>query len=281
MGVYAEGASAEADDRKTRLLRALVSEHDPDLIALQEAPRRLASPLLRDAGYEVDAPRHRLLTAWRGRRWEATVEQPFVYDRASALVLRRLDPDGGGPRVLVCNVHLPSRLHSGTDEVSESLRDLVGEIQSYRSDPDTGRFSEVLTGDFNLEPHDLVMMLPSGLYGNRSLLFVAKRERRRRRDGLENERTRTLYNPSWMLYGASAEPLGTLYNTKGTGAPWYVFDQALFSADLADGPAAVEVVTEADGLDLLTRDVRSPNSKVGSDHLPLVWTLARSEGTPG
>ena len=271
MGVFEEGTSAAAELRRAELLGDLVEDRRPDVIAVQEAPRTRVARLLRDRGYEIDAPRHRLLTAWHARKWAATVQQPFAYERVSALVLRRLDDDGGGPLVLVCNVHAPSRLRKSPEQIEEKLGDLVREIQSYRSNPDTGSFAEVIVGDFNLDPHRSILQSKSGLGGCRSHRHVAGQERARRRDGLVNERTRALYNPSWQLSGGIEEPLGTYYYTGDIGSPWFVYDQALFSTDLVAGPVTAEVVARVGGRDLLTSRVRKPNPDVGSDHLPVVW----------
>lgn len=273
MGVFDEGASAGVGLGRVDLLGELVVSRRPDVIAIQEAPRDHVARLLRGLGYEIDAPRHRLLTAWHTRQWTATVQQPFAYERVSALVLQRLDDDGGGPLVLVCNVHAPSRLHKSPEQIEEKLGDLVREIQSYRSDPDTGTFAEVIVGDFNLEPHRPLLQSENGLFGCRSHRHVAGQERARHRNGLFHERTRALYNPSWQLSGGVEEPLGTYYYTGDVGSPWFVFDQALFSTDLVAGPVAAEVVAEVGGRDLLTSRVRKPNSGVGSDHLPVVWRL--------
>lgn len=273
MGVFEEGASTEADLRRVAILGELVDARQPDVIAVQEAPRDHVARLLRGLGYEIDAPRHRLLTAWRTRRWAATVQQPFAYERVSALVLQRIDDDGAGPLVLVCNVHAPSRLHKSSEQIEEKLGDLVREIQSYRSDPDTGTFAEVIVGDFNLEPHRPLLHSKSGLFGCRSHRHVAEQELARHRNGLLNERTRALYNPSWQLSGGVEEPLGTYYYTGEVGSPWFVFDQALFSTDLVAGPVVAEVVAKVGGRDLLTSRVRKPNPEVGSDHLPVVWRL--------
>lgn len=273
MGVYDESKDALVNARRAGLLMDLVDAHEPDWVALQETPRTAVVSLLRARGYEVESSRHRLVTAWRLRTWQATSVLPIAYDRVSAVVLREVSAAGGGRLLLLCNVHLPSLLNNDRDDVKEALQDLVGEIHLYRSDPSQPVTSEVIVGDFNLEPHERAVRGRNGLYGNRSLRHVAGRERKRRRGG-QRERRRALFNPSWRLYGAEAEPYGTLYSTKGAGAPWYVFDQALFSADLVGATMGVEVVSSFGGQTLLTPRSRAPDPAVGSDHLPLVWELS-------
>lgn len=272
MGVYEEGSDPTSDARKTELLSALTDTHRPDWIALQETPRALVAPLLLSKGYEVDAPRHRLLTGWRRSQWEATPIEPIAYRRASARVLKELTPTGEGRRVLLCNVHLPAGLYDRGANTHEALSNLTFEVQSFRISSQTGT-SEVIVGDFNLEPFEQPLRKEGGLWGNRSLGFAVGKESERSRNGLGRERKRVLYNPSWRLFGADAEPYGTYYSTSGLGAPWYVFDQALFSADLILDSLHVNVITESRGTDLLSPRARKPNPSVGSDHLPVLWSI--------
>ena len=272
MGVHRETAEPAVERRRVELLSDLVDTHHPDWIALQEAPRDIARPMLQGKGYELEGSRHRLLTGWRRSRWEATPTQPIAYPRASALVLREQALAGDGRRVLVCNVHLPSRLFDELEEIEESLSDLMFEVQSFRNDSLQPVTSEIIVGDFNLEPYDQALRGRNELYGNRSLRHATDSEAERG-NGLERERTRMLFNPSWQLYGATAEPLGTYYTTKGAGAPWYVFDQALFSADLIRSGVRVDVITEVGPRDLLSPRARMPDKNVGSDHLPVLWSL--------
>lgn len=272
MGVYDEGKEPTVERRRVELLSDLIDSHFPDWIALQEAPRSLARPMLQGKGYELEGSSHRLLTGWRQDRWQATHFQPFAYRRASALVLQEQAQSGSGRRVLICNVHLPSRLHNEPKEIEESLSDLMAEVQSFRNDSGQPITSEVIAGDFNLEPYSPGLLERRKLFGNRSLRHASISEAKRG-DGLARERTRMLFNPSWQLFGAAAEPLGTYYSTKGAEGPWYIFDQALFSTDLIRDRVQVALIYKTSNQDLLTRDARKPNPKVGSDHLPIVWSL--------
>ena len=269
MGVFSEGEDEEAERRRSGLLQTMLREHRPDLVVLQEAPRVPATAVLRDGGYSVAAPRQRLVTAWRSDVWsDSDGRQPIAYTRASAVVL---EPVAGGRRLLLCNVHFPSRVGAGSDKkTGQSLGDLVAEIQQFRMDLSAGDVSEIVAGDFNLEPHEDRLQDENGFYASRGLLYVGARERKRP----AGERKRPLYNPSWQLYGALTEPHGTVYNTTSFGEPWAVFDQALFSADLLQGPIQAHLVTKTAGQSLLSAKVSQPNRGVGSDHLPIVWSAA-------
>jgi endonuclease/exonuclease/phosphatase family metal-dependent hydrolase len=204
MGVFAEGTDPTAEQRCTRLLTALLHEYRPQLVALQEAPRRLAETALQNAGFSVAAPVQRLVTAWQNTRWGAPVAIPISYPRMLAVVLPLLTPDGISHEVLVGNVHLPSLANHGSrDKTEQSLDELVPELRDYRTRKGTSaQRAEIILGDFNLEPHSLRLQARTGLYGNRSLAFVRKREKKWQHD----DRFRPLYNPAWRLYGAEAAP---------------------------------------------------------------------------
>lgn len=272
MGIYKVGKDVQAEARRALILDELLRKHQPDIVALQEAPRQQAERVLLQHRYAVSTPVHRLVTAWRATAWGPPVQDPISYSRVSAVVLSQTTPTGTGRAVLVCNVHLPSPGGMGRSPRTtvQSLQQMVRELESYRTTTgQRGSVSEIIIGDFNLEPHVAEVQEATGLYGNRSLQYVATREAKWR----GGKSARALYNPSWCLYGAKSAPHGTYYFEGLTDEPWYVFDQAFFSSDLVTKPAEFKLITRVGPYKLLLAKTSAPDKTVGSDHLPVLWLV--------
>jgi hypothetical protein len=249
-------------DSRLRILRSLLSEHMPSIVALQEAPTE-TSALLRLAGfaaYDSGA----LLLGMRNTDWtkgRTVLRQTRVFTVEVQLAAERT--------LLVSDVHLRSRRNSqqldrenGALAVLTAIRDLRGKYVNRVC-------SEIIVGDFNLNPHDGIMMMSEGFYANRSKAFV----RNRAKNSVAPKRP--MYNPAWHIYGRAEEPLGSLYSTTPYDGPWLVFDQVLMSADLIGADSCeIAVVTDANGVSLLSASVvKLPDKRAGSDHLPLVSTF--------
>ena len=268
MGVYKPGKKTAVEDRLVLVLQELIREHQPDLIALQEVPYAKAEPILRGAGYELSSPKQRVATAWKLSSWGAAASLAIDYERATAVELTWQVPHKVGLQILVCNVHLPSLLYGGKDNPLKDLNLLADEIKDFRTR--NTQAAEIILGDFNLEPHESDLRNDTMLHGNASLQFVAEREQKR----VPGHKLRHLYNPAWRLYGAIEAPYGTIYHSSAPkGGPWFVFDQAFFSAELVSKPAQIELVKQVGTIPLLSKRVSQPNPEQGSDHLPIVWTV--------
>jgi endonuclease/exonuclease/phosphatase family metal-dependent hydrolase len=272
MGVYELSITLEVERRRTKLLAALLTRYKPDLVALQEAPIALVERLLLDRGYSTatSGANRRLVIGWKNSVWGVPSAQPIQYSRALAVRLPFRTPSGMLRHVLVCNVHLRAPApHGSKSKTIASLKTLKRELEGYRTTVGNEADAEIILGDFNLEPHTPEMYDREELAANRSLKYVTDREASR----TKGEWYRPLYNPAWRLYGAKNAPHGTLYCTGDVDEPWYVYDQALFSSDLVSQIAKVELVTKIGSKSLLSAGVSMPNEKVGSDHLPIVWTV--------
>jgi endonuclease/exonuclease/phosphatase family metal-dependent hydrolase len=268
MGIYQPGKKAAVEIRLVQVLQDLISQHKPDLIALQEVPYAKAASVLHAAGYEVSSSKQRVATAWKLSSWGASASLAIDYERATAIELTWQLPHKVGMQVLVCNVHLPSLLYGGKDSPLKDLVLLADEIKDFRTR--NTHAAEIILGDFNLEPHESDLRNDALLHGNASLQYVADREKK----WTPGSKSRYLYNPAWRLYGAIDAPYGTIYHSSAPkGGPWFVFDQAFFSAGLVSKPAQIEVVKTVNGVSLLSKGVSQPNKKIGSDHLPIVWTV--------
>lgn len=271
--VYAP-KSAQDEARLARVLLNLVAEHQPALIALQEAPEAVVRPLLAAAGYSLEVGNVNIITAWKNTVWSGIVATSVKYYRMLGLEMQLLTKTQKLYKVLVCNVHLSSRLHGGEENPVHDLDMLVDELKTYRRANADGE--EIILGDFNLEPHQAELQKKTGLHGNRSLDFVAEQEAKR-----PDPRYRILYNPSWRLYGAEGSPHGSHYFSGGKkGGPWFILDQAFFSSGLVSSPAKVQMLTTVTCATtkvvspLLSKKISQPDRKIGSDHLPIVWKIS-------
>lgn len=246
---------------RTDVLRGIVLERQPSIVALQEAPAS-AKGVLQASGFSV----HTVGCLALGLRCTDWMAGLAVISQERLLAVEV--PLTSGHVLLICDVHLTSRVRSQQIGREEAARAVAAEIQTRRKVYAGQKCSELVVGDFNLNPHDIVMMQPSGFFANRSKTYVAKTSQK------VVLPKKPLYNPSWHIYGRSDEPLGSIYSTSADDGPWLVFDQLLMSSDLVGtGSHNLAVVTTCSGIDLLSRDVRQPVAAVGSDHLPLVGEI--------
>jgi len=91
------------------------------------------------------------------------------------------------------------------------------------------------------------------------------------------------YNPMWSKFGdAGAAPPGTYFYRDGSDVNyfWNMFDQVLVRPSLLGSLPndSVNIVTRIGDMDLLT-DRGRPNSRVASDHLPIVCKLSEIQET--
>jgi endonuclease/exonuclease/phosphatase family metal-dependent hydrolase len=245
---------------RRRLLRHLVADLAPSIVALQEAPSHLRLPAL-----EREAGPGTLMTAFNSAVWQKTERTEFARRAvALAFVHRRT-----GRELLLCNVHLPSVLNGNvTTNQRAYVRDQFRPFLEAVRKP--GR-PEILVGDFNLPPYDEALTAPGGFWANRSWHDAAEYSRAAVAPKVP------LFNASWVLLGNHQAPCGTYYlpqRLDGEG-PWHVIDQALMSPELAaPGKDHVRLISAVRTSNLCsTRPVRTPLSDVGSDHLPFQVTL--------
>ena len=241
----------------------MISDSAPSLIALQEGPPGIEG-VLAGLGYNVSRESG-LVTGSLSSQWRPHPPPFLAYHRGLGIVLTSLS---GAFDLLVCNVHLQSRLRATDMVSSRELRSIMREVNDLRQ-RGAGAESELILGDFNLDPYDTFVLERDGLNSNRSLGYV------RRNAPTVVARDRPLYNIGWRLLERHDDPVGTCYFTsQEPDQPWHVFDHASVTPDLAaGGPPEAELVVEISGLDLRARDTRGPNKMVGSDHFPVRWTL--------
>ncbi len=179
-----------------------------------------------------------------------------------------------GSEMLVCGVHLRSKLHLQPEDQSLLATRLRQEVEALESR--TGHRRTVLIGDFNMNPfeHGVVSSeslhaLPAKRVASRECRTVAGRERR------------FFYNPMWKFFGDHAwTPGGTYY--RGGSAPicyfWNIFDQVLVRPELIPSVSegGVEIVSSVGQSANLLTSLGIPNAKEFSDHLPLFVRLRQT-----
>jgi hypothetical protein len=251
------------DIRRSRLdvLERLIHELSPGIVTLQEAPRDLRGTRMLRSGYRVIEGPNGIITAFREARWQVLGEQ-FVAKRRALVV--KVDSGSTRQRLWVWNVHLPILWMDLAQRQTFARADLRDALAAARTeDPDR---DELIVGDFNLHPYDDALVRRDGLRANRALESV-----RSERRGCENVR-RPLFNPTWSLLGRVKPPYGSFYRKRpDNDGPWFVWDQALMSADLAvPCGRQVRLVERVGDAELCDGSAfRRPDEQVGSDHLPL------------
>ncbi|MGA2372950.1 MAG: hypothetical protein ACLP3R_12325 [Candidatus Korobacteraceae bacterium] len=171
--------------------------------------------------------------------------------------------------LLIAAAHLPSKLHfSEESQVFESvqLARMIEEVEASE-----GHQRTVVLGDLNMNPFEAGMVgARGGLHAVMSR-SVAGRDTRT----VQNEKYRFFYNPMWNHLGDRTDVGGTFYyeNSEAVCYFWNMYDQVLLRPDLLKGfaPEQVRIVTKIGGVSLL--EGGRPDTKVASDHLPVLVEL--------
>lgn len=175
-----------------------------------------------------------------------------------------------GRDILLTAVHLPSKLYQKEhDQIFACIR--LAKIVAEEEEK-VGHTRTVLVGDLNMNPFEYGVVAADGLH--------ALSDRRIVKEGFRTvggENRRFFYNPMWNYFGdMGPTPPGTYFiNTgKQVNFYWHTFDQVLIRPDLLDlfQKESLKIITEVDGVSLLGTSGR-PDPKVGSDHLPVLFTL--------
>jgi hypothetical protein len=174
------------------------------------------------------------------------------------------------PPFLLAGVHLPSKFNWKDADHNFWIRYLVDDLQRIEgSQP--GRL--VLVGDLNMDPFDDAAVSGFGLH---ALSTRRDAERRMGRVTEGRDSNRTFFNPMWALLGdRSGMPAGTFYRHASLPLNhfWHALDQVLLRPALADKLVSVQIL-DRDGIDRLTHPIGGwPDTDIGSDHLPLLFTL--------
>lgn len=189
------------------------------------------------------------------------------------IAIRHLIPPVGRDILLVI-VHLPSKIYQKEyDQVFACIR-LANIITE--DERKVGHTRTVLIGDLNMDPFEHGIVGADGLHGLSDRRIVKKGFR-----NVGGENRIFFYNPMWNYFGdMNSHPPGTYFFDTGkqVNLYWHMFDQVLVRPDLLDSvrKESVKIITEVAGVSLLNNSGR-PDTKIGSDHLPIIFTLDLSE----
>jgi len=253
------------------LISRLSSRHEVDVIMLAECsipPATLLkelnqmNPPLYHYIPQLGCTKIQMFTRFSGRFI------PPVYE-TDRLTIRHLRLPGLTD-ILLAVAHFMSKMHWSEDDQAFECGPLAEAIREVETN--VGHSRTVLVGDFNMNPFESGVASAGGLHAVMSRGIAAKTER-----VVQNRAYPFFYNPMWSLLGdASNGPPGTYYYS-GSGHKvffWNMFDQVLIRPALLDRfhNTDLEVVT-GDGAASFLTPKGLPNSKLASDHLPILFRL--------
>lgn len=191
-------------------------------------------------------------------------------DNNRRLTIRRLNWNGHD--FLFVAVHWISKLRWTDEDQHVEAQVLAEQIRSWEDRE--GHRRTILIGDLNMNPFERGIAQAAGLHGMMNKADVA--------EGTRTVQTRQypfFYNPMWGLFGdRTPGPPGTYYfrDSAHLSYDWNIFDQLLIRPEaLTHCQEEVEIVTRIGDTNLLNARGR-PDLSVGSDHLPLYFSLTAS-----
>jgi exonuclease III len=266
--------ATQIEQDRCELIEAMIEEHNPTFVALQETPHecpdRLREKLARR--YEVIKGQSGLITLY-SIDWS---ESHFAHEqRASMLLLKHRD-ESINVQIRLWNVHFWSNYKTDSKEIASKVRKFVNDhVRQHRLESiskTSKKTSEIIVGDFNICPYAETVAGRDCLWANQSLQWALTRARSAGRD--PDKRYQPLFNPSWELLGHHEPPFGTYYYDKrpDVDGPWYVFDQMLMSPVHGLTNQRHTMLLSKVGKKELWSDNKSrrPDAQLGSDHYPVL-----------
>lgn len=254
------------------LVVALAAEHRPDLLVLVEYPPGPLLPrLLGTAGYTRHVGRPRFGVFGRAGLTLTPAPGGGGSDRAD---FWRATPAVGDDWLVVA-LHGLDRRNAPHDSAREYLfREVLRGVRE--AEGRAGHRRSVVLGDLNANPFEPSVVGAGGLHAIGTKLVRGETDRGVRGAG----RADLFYNPMWRLYGG--DPAGdagaATYYHRGGYDPiepfWHMLDQVVIRPEFADRlpPDRLRILTAAGPFPLLDAAGR-PDARVGSDHLPVTFTL--------
>lgn len=247
--------------KRKNILKDLVLENSPSLVALQEAPN--IGDVLIPLGFSIDGD-DGLVAAFRSDHWTQKKKLAST-NRIKILLLKNRR---SSRNVLYVNIHAPSKLYGDECERDDTIRiHVIDLLRTAVRDCANVEFEILVAGDFNKQPYDNIMLERSGLNARRSIDWVSSQS--------NSSILKPLFNPAWRYLGHH-DGIGGTYCYTGTNphGPWYVFDQVLLSKGLIEKQTTVfKVISATKNETLLTPRSMKPKKEIASDHLPALTTL--------
>jgi hypothetical protein len=171
---------------------------------------------------------------------------------------------------LLTALHLPDKRSNSAESQTEHSSEVVGQLARIETSLDLNR--HIVVGDFNMNPFETGMVKTTGFHAVMSSIIAQQGSR-----VVQGQQYPYFYNPTWGLFGdLNKLASGTYYYRRAEPVcyEWNLFDQVLVRPAMIDNfvRSSLEIV-QTDGVDLLLTNQHKPNKKVGSDHLPLFFSL--------
>ena len=261
----------------TAPLVRLCVRHQVDILILAESriePDALRSALHSGGLQTFEYARSRLPEEQAGdRRIEIFTRFPsdlFPPIREGELfsIRRAVLPDR--KEFLLAALHLPSKRHWTTDSQAAFAIEIAGEIQY--AENAAGHQRTALVGDFNMNPFEQGMLAANGFHAMMTRRIAENRQRI-----VQRKKYSFWYNPMWSHFGdANDTPAGTYYYRQAAHVSheWNMFDQVLLRPDLLPyfKNEDLQILT-TDGVKSFLKRNGTPNERVASDHLPVLFKL--------
>jgi hypothetical protein len=256
----------------TNRVRNLVRAHSVDLVILSEC--QLPSPAVACALGESDRGPFNLVpgsgselhlyTRLPISRWHALYADPL-----EAWLTFRVQI-GRRPAILLFIAHLPSKLRASDMDQVLVANQLAANVRA--TEAQQGHERSLVVGDLNANPFENSLVWAGGLHSVMSRDVITRSAGERTVRGAEYP---LFYNPMWGAFGdRTPGPPGTYYRSPSGSVNyfWNTYDQVLLRAALI--PYLREVIVgDTDGADSLLTANGLPDTRNGSDHLPLVFKL--------
>ena len=135
-----------------------------------------------------------------------------------------------------------------------------------------GHFRTVLMGDLNMNPFEKGIVGTMGLNATMARSHALKELRT-----VQKQKYRFFYNPMWRHFGDDRNtPPGTYHydNHQHVTYFWNMFDQVLVRPSLVGNieTDGIQIINSVGSVSLLTPE-GTPDVSVGSDHLPLLFSM--------
>lgn len=216
-------------------------------------------PFLENIPFET--AKIRIFSRFDARAFYPT-ERAFARMTIWRLVLSKSD-------LLLATIHLQSKASWSSESQTEEIRTLSQRIRE--TENKYGHTRTIALGDFNMNPFEIGMVAAQGMHGvmTRSIAQLGARK-------IADVEHPFFYNPMWGFFGDRSQgPAGTHFSWRSEPIChfWNIFDQVLVRPSLLSSFSNnVRIVDSIGGRSLLRNNGR-PDKSIGSDHLPITFSL--------